>query len=216
MPPPVARPPLRLYFDVISPFAYLHLAALSRWDPHIEIDYVPVLFAGLLKHWGQLGPAEIPAKRDYIYRQCTWLARQQGLPFRFPPRHPFNPLPALRLILALGAEARTIRAVFDFIFGEGRDIGDPVEWNALCGELGVEDAQPLIDDPAVKQRLLENTQDAIAHGVFGVPTVQYRDQLFWGFDSLGMLRDFLDDETLFSTPEMLRLNQISAGAQRRR
>lgn len=210
------REPLRLYFDVVSPFAYFHLTALEQWRDRVEIEYVPVLLAGLLKHWGQLGPAEIPGKRVHIYRHCTWMAQQHQLPFRFPPRHPFNPLPALRLMLALGATATVVRTVFGFIFGEGRDIGDAGEWNALCARLDVRDASSLIGDSAVKQQLLDNTNEAISAGVFGVPTVRCRDQLFWGYDSLDMLRDFLDDPSLFETPEMRRLYDITAGAERRR
>ena len=66
--------------------------------------YKPVLFAGLLEHWGQKGPAEVPVKRRWTYRWCTWWARELGIPFRFPAAHPFNPLPHLRLALACGSK----------------------------------------------------------------------------------------------------------------
>lgn len=83
------------YFDFVSPYSYLGLHRLKDVKP--KINYKPVLFAGLLKHWGQKGPAEIPAKRKWTYRSCDWQARKLGLPFRFPAAHPFNPLPHLRL-----------------------------------------------------------------------------------------------------------------------
>ncbi len=210
------RLPARCYFDVISPFAYLHFHALEPLRARLELEYVPVLFAGLLQHWGQLGPAEIPAKRRYIYRQCTWTARQRGLPFRVPPAHPFNPLPALRLIVALGAGEAVVRTVHGFIFGEGRDIGEPAELRALAERLGVADAAALIQDPAVKQRLLDNTRAAIAAGVFGVPTLICRGELFWGDDSLELLRGFLDTPELFEEAEMRRLASLPLGAERRR
>lgn len=206
----------RCYFDVISPFAYLHFHALAPLRARLELEYVPVLFAGLLQHWGQLGPAEIPAKRRHIYRQCTWAARQRGLPFRVPPAHPFNPLPALRLIVALGAGEQVVGIVFDFIFGEGRDIADPAELRALAQRLGVADAAALIQDPAVKRRLLDNTNAAIAEGVFGVPTISCRGELFWGDDSLDLLRGWLDAPELFAEAEMRRLDTLPVGAERPR
>lgn len=206
----------RCYFDVISPFAYLHFHALRPLRPRLRIDYVPVLFAGLLQHWGQLGPAEIAPKRRSIYRQCTWNAQRRGLPFRVPPRHPFNPLPALRLIVALGATEAVVETVHGFIFGEGRDIGEPQEWAALCRRLGVDDAASLIQDPAVKQRLLDNTNAAIAAGVFGVPTVLCRGELFWGDDSVEMLGQFLDAPELFDSAEMQRIDNLPMGVVRPR
>jgi 2-hydroxychromene-2-carboxylate isomerase len=206
----------RCYFDVISPFAYLHFHALAPLRQRLRIEYVPVLFAGLLQHWGQLGPAEIPPKRRHIYRQCAWTARRRGVPFRVPPRHPFNPLPALRLIVALGAAEPVVAAVHGFIFGEGRDIGEPEEWAALCQRLGVSDAAALIQAPQVKQRLLDNTNSAIAAGVFGVPTVLCRGELFWGDDSVEMLGQFLDAPELFGSAEMRRIDSLPMGVVRPR
>src|SRR5690349_3273659 len=67
----------RWYFDFVSPFSYLHLKLFDRIAVPLEIEPVPVLFAGLLKSAGQKGPAEIPAKRVQTYRYCTWLAREE-------------------------------------------------------------------------------------------------------------------------------------------
>jgi 2-hydroxychromene-2-carboxylate isomerase len=215
MPSPQRRP-ARLYFDLISPFAYLHFHALEPLRPRLEIEYVPVLFAGLLRHWGQLGPAEIPAKRRQIYRHCLWTARQRGLAFRMPPAHPFNPLPALRLVTALGAGEAVVRGAFDFVFGEGRDPSAAGELEALAARLGAADAAAQAAAPQVKQRLLDNTAVAIAAGVFGVPTVACGGELFWGDDALGMLAGFLDAPDLFQDAEMRRLGALPAGAERRR
>ena len=100
-------------FDVISPFAYLAFPQLSRLPAHVSVEFVPVLFAGLLQHFGQLGPAEIPSKRRFTYRFALWRARQLGLPMRMPPAHPFNPLAALRLIIAAGSDQRAAGTVLD-------------------------------------------------------------------------------------------------------
>src|SRR5689334_10438458 len=80
------------YFDFISPFAYLQSEQLERLHPYVQIRYRPVLFAGLLKHWGQKGPAEIVPKRQFTFEFALWQAAKLGIPFKMPPAHPFNPL----------------------------------------------------------------------------------------------------------------------------
>lgn len=210
-----AAPAARWYFDVISPFAYLQFQQLGRLQERLRIELCPVLFAGLLKHWGQLGPAEIPGKRLHTYRLCTFLAHSRGLAFRMPPRHPFNPLPALRLMVALGATIPVVKAVFDFVFAEGGDVGDPAQMRELAARLGVADLGACIDAPEVKQRLLDNTGEAAAQGVFGVPTTVYRGELFWGDDSLAMLEAFLREPLLFEQGEMRRLSALPIGQARR-
>ena len=100
---------ITLHLDFISPYAYL---AFERLPMALEglsygVDYKPLLFAGLLKHHGQLGPAEIPSKRDWTYRQVLWLAHSHGIEMQMPASHPFNPLPLLRLALACGTDGRS-------------------------------------------------------------------------------------------------------------
>jgi 2-hydroxychromene-2-carboxylate isomerase len=117
----MSRQPARFYFDVISPYAALAFSQLSALEKQLEFEFVPVLFAGLLKHWTMKGPAELPAKRVHTYRHCVWIARQLGVPFRMPPRHPFNPLAALRLLIARGLQRDDMERTFAFIWQEGRD-----------------------------------------------------------------------------------------------
>lgn len=205
--------PARCYFDVISPYAYLHFKRLGELRTLLDIEFVPVLFAGLLKAWGTKGPAELPAKRTHTYRQCVWLAAQAGIPFTMPPRHPFNPLQPLRLLIARGSRPADIEQVFDFIWGEGRD--PEAEWAALQQALGVADAAPLVGDPAVKARLAANTEAAVAAGVWGVPTIEVRGQLFWGLDTLDWLKAFVADPALFDAPGMRRADSTGAGVVRR-
>jgi len=89
------------YFDFISPYAYLQAARLDELAKHANIRARPVLFAGLLNHHGQLGPAEIAPKRKFVFRQSLWTAKHQGIPMKLPPAHPFKPLPPLRLAIAM-------------------------------------------------------------------------------------------------------------------
>jgi 2-hydroxychromene-2-carboxylate isomerase len=207
---------LRWLFDVISPFAYLSLKQLDRFPPDVQIEFVPVLFAGLLNHHGQTGPAEIASKRRFTYRFALWRARRMGIEMRLPPAHPFNPLMALRLIIAAGAHRRAVETVFDAVFLHGLDVTDPAVIADLARQLGVPDAQAALEDPAVKKTLRDNTDWAIAHGVFGVPTFVIGTELFWGHDSLEMVLDYLKDPEQFRTAEMQRADQLPVGVVRTR
>jgi 2-hydroxychromene-2-carboxylate isomerase len=126
-------------FDVISPFAYLAFPRLAELPAGVELEVVPVLLAALLNHFGQRGPAEIPSKRRFTYRFVLWRARRLGLPLRMPPAHPFNPLAALRLIIAAGSDSRAAGTVLRAVFGEGRDVNDPGVIADLAAQLKVAD-----------------------------------------------------------------------------
>jgi len=203
------------YFDFVSPYSYLQLMQFKRLPDSLTIRYRPILFAGLLKHWGQIGPAEIPEKRRVTYRQCQWTAERAGIPFKFPAIHPFNPLRALRLCIALGTEPAVIGSIFEFIFAEGRDIQCDDDWKELVARLEVDDADTLVSQPRVKEALKENTEEAIRRRVFGVPTFAIRDELFWGVDLTDMLLDYLADPKLFSSGEMARIGDMPMGVKRR-
>lgn len=203
------------YFDFISPFAYLQHEQFGRLPADLEVDCRPVLFAGLLGHWGHKGPAEIPKKRVHIYRYCTWYAARHGILFRLPPAHPFNPLKTLRLALVLDCAPEAIAAIFRAIYAEGADLDDPARWQALTERLGVSDADEKIADPAVKLALRHNTEAAAARGVFGVPTFVVGDELFWGVDSTDMFLDYVSDPVRFAAGEMGRAMTVPVGAERR-
>ena len=203
------------YFDFVSPYAYLQLEAFGRLPDDLEVTMKPVLFAGLLGHWESKGPAEIPAKRRQTYRFCHWLAGKRGVPFKTPPRHPFNPLAVLRLAVALEAEPRIVRAIFRHIWADGRDGQDPESLGLPAEALGVEDMAARIADPAVKERLRRNTAEAIARGVFGVPPFVIGDELFWGEDVTGMMLDYLKDPELFQRGDLARLGDLPVAAERK-
>jgi len=203
-------------FDLISPFAYLSFHQLPRLPAGVELELVPVLFAGLLNHHGQMGPAEIAPKRRFTYRFVLWRARRMSLPMRMPPAHPFNPLSALRLVIAAGADRRAVETGFDFIWRQGRDVSDPVVLAELARELGLPDTQAALNDPAVKQKLRSNTDWAIERGVFGVPTFVVGEELFWGHDAFEMVVDYLTDPEVFNDEQMKRIDTLPVGVTRGR
>ena len=202
------------YFDFISPFAYIGLIRLERLANHVEIRYRPVLFAGLLNHWEQKGPAEIPAKRVWTYRWCTWWTAQQGIPFRCPAVHPFNPLPYLRLSIAAGNTTFAIRRIFDALWTTGADPGDERTLAELARSLEIDPQR--LGDQAIKDTLRRETDQAVARGVFGVPTLIVDDELFWGADAMDFAEAYLADPGIVGTEEMRRAAHLPVGASRRR
>lgn len=203
------------YYDFISPFAYLQSARLGPFAERVELECVPVLFAGLLDHWGQKGPAEVAPKKVFAFRQCAWRARRDGIPFRLPPKHPFNPLRALRLAVALGGGLETVRKIYECIWVSGNLPDDDAGWAAIQRALGVEDGDTGIAEPAVKAALLENGRRALAAGVFGVPTLGIGGELFWGDDALEMAEAYLADPAIFDDEDMRRIETLTPSAERR-
>jgi 2-hydroxychromene-2-carboxylate isomerase len=201
-------------FDVVSPFAYLALPRLAQLPADVHLEVVPVLFAAMLDHFGQRGPAEIDSKRRFTYRFALWRARRLGMPMRLPPAHPFNPLAALRLIIAAGSDQRAATTVLNAAFRDGRDVSDAAVIADLARALGVDDAQAVVSDPAVKQRLRDNTAWAIERGVFGVPTLVIGAELFWGHDAVDMAIEYLADPQGFVDSAMQAADALPVGARR--
>lgn len=203
------------YFDFISPFAWLQWPRVRTLAGEREVFLRPILFAGVLDHHGQKGPAEIAGKREFTYRHVLWRARETGRSMRFPPAHPFNPLAALRLCIAAGSSVTATDAIFDWIWGQGR-AGDSAQALASVAErLAIADVEAAIADPAVKTALRENTDDAIAAGVFGVPTLSLGGRLFWGDDAHDFALACLHDPALWDEPEMRRVASLPVGVSRR-
>ena len=209
---------LDFWFDPVSPFAWLAFERLPQVleGLSVEVSYRPILFAGLLKHWGQKGPAEIEPKRAWTFRHVHWLAHEHGIVLRTPAQHPFNPLPQLRLLLAsapLGGtpNRRACEAVLRHIWIGGGDANDADRMAALTQELAPRIAP---DDVSIKQALKDSTAEALALGIFGVPTIAVDGRLFWGFDALPMLAACTRGDPWFDGPAWNEEGAPRAGIRR--
>lgn len=190
------------YFDFQSPYAYLAFETLpiALQGLSYQVHYRPVLLGAVLRAHGLRGPAEIPAKRAFIYRQVLWLAQQHGVAMDMPAEHPFAPLPLLRLALACGSGPQPNRFVCETVFRHvwrgGADANDAARLQALAAALAPR------RDPAgeeVKAALRAHTEAATAAGVFGVPSLVVDGRVFWGLDALPMLRGYLQGDAWFDT-----------------
>jgi len=210
---------LRFYFDVVSPFAYLAFERLPRVLDGLShsVDYQPVLFAGLLSRWGQKGPAEIEPKRAWTFRHVHWQAHRDGIEMQTPAQHPFNPLALLRLSLACAPVGATpsryaCEQVFRHVWQGGGHPNDAQRLAELANRLS-----PRLDPngDAVKQALKDSTAQALAKGVFGVPTIEVDDRFFWGADSLDMVAASLRGDAWFDGPAWSEAALAPPGVQRK-
>ena len=209
-------PTLRWYFDFVSPYSYLHWQKVKQLPQFAAIQPVPIAFGAVLHHLGNLGPAEIPAKRRFIYRQLLWTAQAEGTPLRFPPGHPFNPLAVLRLCLAAGGSAQAVDVLFDWIWRDGNSADSAQALREPAHRLGVDDVEAALADPAIKEQLRRNTDAAIEGGVFGVPTLSIDGELFWGNDAHPMMAAVLANPGLLQQPEWQHVITLPVAVQRNR
>jgi 2-hydroxychromene-2-carboxylate isomerase len=213
---------IRFLFDYVSPYSYLastQIRALSARHAR-DVEAVPVLFAAMLNASGARGPGEIPSKREYMFRDVERLAGVLGVPIEPPVTHPFNPLTALRVTgcVPVGeGRWRLVHALFAAAWARGLRIDQPDVVALVAGEVGANGAALLEKSasPESKDLLRTATEEAIAAGAFGVPTLLVDGELFWGVDSLPLLERFLGGETAVDSERIERWRQVKASAVRR-
>ncbi len=207
------------WFDPISPYAYLAFERLPEAFAGLSysVAYRPIVFAALLKAFDHKGPAEIEPKRAWTFRQVHWLAHHHGIEMDTPARHPFNPIALSRLAWACAPEGSTpsryvCATILDHVWHGGADAEDPQRLADLAGRLA-----PRLDPASaeVKQRLRDETDAALARGLFGVPAIGVDDKLFWGFDALDMAAACVRGEPWFDAPHWQREGAQRPGLKRR-
>ena len=203
------------YFDVISPFAYMQATRLSDLPDDVHMTFKPVLFAGLLNHWGQLGPAEIVPKKTFTFQHSIWRAKRMGIEFKLPSKHPFNPIRALRLAVVMN-DLESIQTIFRTIWVQGEVPDDEKGWVAMQTALGIQDGDTRIDKPEVKSILIANGEEALIAGVFGVPTIVANGELFWGDDAFDMFLDYRTDPKMLATDPMMKAANLEPSSERKR
>ena len=163
-------------------------------EPMVEavggrVVMTPVFCGGIFKAVGNPGPLVIPAKREWYARDLAMWARRRGVTLVQSPFIPIRSLPLVRGSLVAAERDETSRyvdAVFDAIYVHQRNLSDMAIVKATLEEAGlnVQAYQEGIERPDIKQTLVRNTKNAVARGVFGVPSFFVKDELFFGQDRL--------------------------------
>lgn len=191
---------ITFYLDFVSPYAWLAFERL----PHAlkglsySVKYRPILLGALLQAQNNPGSVGIPAKRDWTYRHATWLGHVLEVPLQMPSQHPFNSRPLLHMALACSRDGSinrfTAGTFLRHVWQGGLDAMAPARLDAL-GTVLAEQYQQGGTDP--QNQLWANIEAAADRGVFGVPTFEVDGKLFWGLDSLPMLRAYLAGDAWF-------------------
>lgn len=208
---------ITMHLDFVSPYAWLAFQQLPQTLAGLSyrLEYRPVLLGALLHDNGNPGPAGIPAKRVWTYRHAQWLGQHLGIALQMPAAHPFNPLPLLRLALQTSQDGSINRYVSETIFRHvwegGADAVDAARMQDLHTQLQqhIRAAPEALEQ--AKQWLRANTEKAKKIGVFGVPAFEVQGQVFWGLDSLPMLRDFLAGNPWFQSQGWENAKAIPSG-----
>jgi len=189
---------IELFFDFISPYSYLAWSASRALGERVghDIEPRPVLLAGILNALGTKGPAEVPPRRAYMVKDLIRAAHRAGVTMTVPPTHPFNPLAALR-VASLDLDREVRRRIVDALFGAawrtGVSIESPERVGAVLAEAGIHPAPllALAGTQDAKDRLRRSTEEAIARGAFGVPTMFVDGEMFFGFDSFPAIEAYV-------------------------
>jgi 2-hydroxychromene-2-carboxylate isomerase len=192
--------PVRFYFDFSSPYGYF---AALRIDETVadfgrDVQWKPMMLGAAMKETGNVPIAHQPIKGDYCRRDWDRMARYMKAPWKMPDPFPIATLAAARAFYWLddndpALAKRFARAAFDEYFGQGHDITEPEVVAEIAEPLGVgkDDLLAAVQDPAIKERLKDETTAALKAGVFGSPMVIIDGEPFWGCDRLWMIRRWL-------------------------
>lgn len=188
----MSLPVVDFYYDIVSPYSYIAAARIAELDGLAEVRWRPCLLGGIFKATGNTGPAfTIPAKMPYMFTDLARLCRHYGLPLKTPPAFPMNSVTVQRCLCA-AAEADVpalSRKLYDAYWGQGIDISDLTSLTGLVGD----DLIARAGDDAVKLKLRENTEAAVAAGAFGAPSFVVQDELYFGEDRLFLLKERLKE-----------------------
>lgn len=188
------------FFDVGSPASYLawtQMPALCA-QAGATLVYKPMLLGGVFQATGNSSPAMVAAKGRYMTVDLGRFAKRYGVDFKMNPHFPINTLQLMRGVIGmqLRQPARFeafLGAVFTALWVNGANLNDPAVTAATLVEAGFDPAEvfALVNDADIKAALKANTEEAVARGVFGAPTVFVGDAMFFGQDRLDFVREAL-------------------------
>ena len=195
---------VEFYFDVGSPAAYLAFQRLPALcdAAGAKLEYRPMLLGGVFQATGNQSPVNVPAKGAYIFTDLQRFARRHDIPFRQNPHFPINTLALMRM--ATGLQLRDpqrflpyVEAVYRAIWVDALDMNDPAVVAGVLRRAGFdpEALLALAGDAQVKQRLKDDTQEAVARGVFGAPTFFVDGEMYWGQDRLDFVKEALEERS---------------------
>lgn len=189
---------LEFYFDVVSPTAYLAWTQLPALVERTgaELDYRPMFLGGVMASTGNRPPGTVEAKGRWMSADLARFSARYGVPFQMNPAFPMNTLPIMRAAMTWKDRPdfeAFLKTIFEAIWVDARDVAqEQVLTQALAdGGLDPEVFWAAAKDPANKDALKANTDEAVARGVFGAPSFFVGEELHFGQDRLHFVESAL-------------------------
>ncbi len=190
---------VELFWDPASSYSYL---ASTQIDAVLAgsgavLHWRPFLLGAAFKASGNQPPVAVPAKGAHLFVDLQRWAQLYGVGICTPKSFPLNSLLPTRAATVVARTAdgpRFAKALLAAHWRDGRDISDANELGAICTTMGL-DAEAILEQAQgqdIKDELRATTEDAIARGAFGAPTLFVGESMFWGNDRLDMVRALLD------------------------
>ena len=176
---------VELFFDLSSPYSYLAATQMKPLAERTgaEVAWRPMVLGAVFKTVGNDMPARVPNKARWMFQDLSRWAEHYGVPFVMSSHFPVNCIKAMRLILVEPAKAQAVTdAAFRAMWVDDRNLADDALVRELADAHGLDVAA--IEQPAIKDKLRANTDEAVQRGAFGAPTMMVADELFWGNDRL--------------------------------
>jgi len=191
---------LEFFFDFGSPTSYLAWTQLPKLaaDCGATLVWRPMLLGGVFKATGNASPVTVPAKGRWMFQDMARWARRYGVKLAMNPHFPINTLTLMRGAVGLQIHRpadfeRYVDTVYRATWEAPRNMGDAAVLAEALQRAGfdVEAFTALVNEPEVKAALVANTEEAVARGVFGAPTMFVGEQMFFGQDRLDFVREAL-------------------------
>ena len=188
---------IEFFYDYVSVYSYLANSQLATLGA--EIVYRPMLLGAVMQATGNIPPATIEAKGDYLRKDMLRWSERYGIELNWNPVFPQNTINALRLALAAqgrGEFSEIHQPLFDAIWVQDKDVGQPGTLASIVEDAGlsVPEYVAAISDQSIKDQLRANTEEAVSRGVFGGPTIFVGEELFFGNDRLEFVKAALADQ----------------------
>lgn len=196
---------VEFFFDFGSPTSYLAWTQLPKLaaEAGAHVVWRPMLLGGVFKATGNASPVTVPAKGRWMFDDMARWARRYGVTLAMNPHFPINTLTLMRGAAGLQLRRpndfeRYVDTVYRAMWHTPCNMGDPAVMAQVLQRAGfdVDDLLALVNDPEVKARLAANTEEAVARGVFGAPTMFVDGQMFFGQDRLDFVREALSGGAL--------------------
>ena len=191
---------VEFFFDVGSPASYLAWTQLPALCAAAGAELVvrPMLLGAVFQATGNASPAAVPAKGRYTFTDLSRFAKRYGVGLRMNPHFPINTLVLMRAVVGVQTHLAErfpafLKTVFTAIWVDGLNAGDPAIASKILVDAGFDPAQVFAwaGEADAKAALRASTDEAVARGVFGAPTMFVGVEMFFGQDRLDFVREAL-------------------------